>query len=116
MNGTAGASVAIVALPAEIDLTNCVEAATGLCVAIDNAGMVIADMTGTVFCDSSGVLMLLTVHDRAVAGGSELRLAIPPGGPVARVLAIIGVDRLLHIYASVADAVPAEPAAVQPTP
>ncbi len=36
-------------------------------------------MTGTQFCDSAGVHVLMGAHQQAVAGGGELLLVIPAG-------------------------------------
>jgi hypothetical protein len=63
--------------------------------AVCTHGLIIADMTGTAFCDPTGVRMLLTAHDHARASGSALR--------------IVG------IYASIEDAMPVQPCAHQPT-
>lgn len=106
---------AIVVLPAEIDVTNCDSVAKGLTGPIETATLVIVDMTGTVFCDSTGIQVLLAAHQRAMAAGCSLRVAVRPSGSVARVLSIVGVDRILAIYASVAEALPADSAAVQLT-
>ena len=96
----------VVALPAEIDVAN--SAATGLTLlgALDSPGLVIVDMTGTAFCDSSGIRTLLAAHDRANANGAELRIVIRPGSAVTRTMAILGVDRVLPIYTSIEAATP----------
>lgn len=105
----AGPPVVIVPLPSEIDVNNSTAAWAGLLDMLDNPGMVIADMTGTTFCDSSGVRMLVIARDRAAASGSTLRIVVSPDGPVARVLSIVGLDSVLPIYGSVGDAMPADP-------
>lgn len=94
----------IVALPAEIDLTNSASATAGLLDAASTAAIVIADMTATTFCDSSGTHSLITARSHAAALGSALRFAITPEGSVARMLALLGVDRMLAIYPTVQDA------------
>ena len=81
---------------------------------LDNRGLVIADMTGTTFCDSSGLRMLVAARDRAASSGSALRIVVTPDGPVARGLSILGLDRMLPIYPSVWDAMHAHPDASQP--
>jgi anti-anti-sigma factor len=115
MPGKPAGTPAIVALPVEIDLTNHAVAAASLLDALDNLGLVIADMTGTTFCDSAGLRMLLNAHQHASASGSTLRIVIRPGSPVARSLAILGTDRMLPIYASLEDAVRAQFGTSQPT-
>jgi len=99
---------AIVALPGEIDITNSAAIKASLLLVLDGPGLVIADMTSTTFCDSSGLRMLIVARDRAAASGCTLRIVIRPDSSVARSLAILGMDRVLPIYASVADAMPAD--------
>jgi len=113
MDGQSAGIPVVLALPAEIDVTNCDSVAVSLALSIDNAALVIADLTGTVFCDSSGMQVLFAAHQRAVARGCSLRMVVRPGDSVARVLALVGLDRILAIYDSVVDAMPARRAAIQ---
>jgi anti-sigma B factor antagonist len=90
----------IVVLPAEIDIANAAQVGDDLLAALGaGAAVVIADMTLTEFCDSSGIRYLLIAHDRAIASTAELRLVITSAA-VLRVLQTIGLDRLLRIYPS----------------
>lgn len=90
----------IVALPAEVDITNAAQAGDDLGAALSSgATVVIADMTPTDFCDSSGIRHLLIANDHAVASNAELRLVITSPA-VLRVLRVTGVDRMLRIYPS----------------
>jgi anti-anti-sigma factor len=107
MAGEAVRSLLIAELPDEIDVTNCDATAAGLLAAVSAPGLVIADMTGTAFCDSSGMRMLLTVHDRAQASGSTLLFAVRPGTGVARMMTLLGLNRVLPVYESVEAALPA---------
>lgn len=95
----------LVTLPAEIDLTNAPAIQAGLLAALDEPGLVIADMSGTTFCDSAGLRVLVIARDRARDRGSALRIIIRPDGSVARTMAILGLDRMLPVYASMQDAV-----------
>jgi anti-anti-sigma factor len=99
---------AVVALPGEIDITNSAVMKASLLAVLDGPGLVIADMTGTTFCDSSGLRMLIVARDQAEASGCTLRIVIRPDSSVARSLAILGMDRMLPIYASIEDAMPAD--------
>jgi anti-sigma B factor antagonist len=90
----------IVALPDEIDVTNAQSVADTLRAAFGpGVAVVIADMTRTVFCDSSAVRCLLLASKRAAEANAELRLVIEAAA-VLRVLRIVGIDRLLNIYPS----------------
>ena len=105
----------IVALPAEVDLTNQAAVADSLLDAAVNVSVVIADMTCTTFCDSAGMRMLHVVSDYAAATGSTLRIVVSPGSSVARALAILGMDRLVSVYTSIQDATRTPPRASQKT-
>lgn len=94
--------VAAVTLPAEIDVTNADTVRDELLAALNqNAILVIADMSRTNFCDSSGVSAIVQVFRRAVASGSAMRLVVSTPS-VQRVLSITGVDRLLDVFPSIA--------------
>jgi anti-sigma B factor antagonist len=113
--------VAIVSLPAEIDLANAELVRQDLLsVVAQGATRVIADMTATTFCDSAGIAALVRVVQQATARGSGLRLAASAPA-VTRVLALTGVDKLIEVCPSVATAmadlagqVAAEPAPAAP--
>jgi len=65
-----------------------------------DAGVVVVNMTGTRFCDSSGVNALVCAHKQAVAEGGELLLVRPASAAVLRVFVINGLDRLIPHFAN----------------
>jgi len=86
--------------PAEAECTVhqlCAETASG-------GSVLIADFTGTFFCDSAGLRHLLVAQDRAGAHGRELRVAVLPDGAIRHLLAITGLDQLLPVYESLEQA------------
>jgi len=94
--------VAVVTLPAEIDVTNADTVQDELLAALNqHAMLVVADMSTTDFCDSSGVSALVRVFRQAVASGSVLRLGVSTPS-VQRVLSITGVDRVMDVFPGVA--------------
>ena len=98
-------AVIALALPTEIDATNSLSHCAQLCAAIDDgAQLVIADMTGTQFCDTSGFRMLLIVSQIAADHGTQFRVVIKTGTAVHRTLKMMGIDQVLSIYASLPDA------------
>ena len=101
--------VAVVTAPGEIDITNAEGFRDALLSAL-NAGAagLIADLTPTTFLDSSGVTALVRAARRAAATGAALRLAVT-AAPVLRVLSLVGIDRLIQVHPSVADAVASLP-------
>ena len=96
--------VPVVAAPEEIDITNAPELRSALLLAAaDGPGTLVADLTRTRFCDSSGLHTLLAANKRAQAEGGELLLVIPSTA-VLRVFAITGIDRMIPNFTSLDDA------------
>jgi anti-anti-sigma factor len=97
--------VPVVTAPEEIDLTN----VPGLRAALQEAAAtgspaLVVDMTGTRFCDSAGLRVLVDAHKRAVAEGGAVVLAVPAAA-VLRVLEITGIDQVIPHFASLDEAV-----------
>jgi anti-sigma B factor antagonist len=91
----------IITLPPEIDLTNAdevLEMITAACA--PGVSVIIADLTGTTFCDSGGLQRLLQASRKAAAAGAELRLAISPDGAVSRIIELTGISQYLPVYFS----------------
>ena len=65
-------------------------------------------MTATKFCDSLGAKVLLKAHSQASHLDCQLRFALP-GGQVLRVLHLLGADKVIAIYPTVAEAATAPP-------
>lgn len=107
--------VPVVIAPEEIDSTN----ADGLRAALLHSAArgyatVVVDLTGTKFCDTSGLHVLVRAHKRALAEGGELRLVVPQA-TVLRIFTITGVDSVIPIYASLREALARTPAiAIRP--
>jgi len=91
--------LAVVALPAEIDMANAESVGERLGSAFTpGVTVVIADMTSTVFCDSYGMRCLVLAY-RCAGRPARLRLAVPDTR-VRQVLRLAGLDRLLPVYPS----------------
>lgn len=96
--------VPVLAAPEEIDITNAEALRLALITAAANGhGTLVVDMTGTRFCDSSGLHTLLAAHKRAQAEGGELLLAIT-AAPVLRVFALTSIDRMIPNFTSLDEA------------
>lgn len=98
--------VPVVAAPAEIDISNTPELRAALlaaAAAADGAGALVADMSQTRFCDSSGVHTLMAAHKRAQAEGGELLLVVSSAA-ILRMFAITGIDRVIPNFTSLDDA------------
>jgi len=99
--------VPVVAAPEEIDITNAEALRTALLKAATNGHRtLVVDMTRTQFCDASGLHALAAVQERTQAEGRELLLVIP-GTAVLRVFALIGMDRMIPNFTSLAEALAA---------
>jgi anti-sigma B factor antagonist len=104
--------VPVVTAPEEIDVSN----GEGLGLALLEAtarghATFVVDLTGTRFCDTAGLNVLVRWHKRALAEGGELRLVIP-SVPVLRAFAATGVDRVIPHFATVGEALEQTPAVV----
>jgi anti-sigma B factor antagonist len=98
--------VPVVAAPEEIDITNAPELRSALleaAAAANGHGTVVADLSRTQFCDSSGLHTLLAAHKRATAAGGDVLLVIP-GNAVLRVFTITGVDHIIPNFTSLEEA------------
>jgi anti-sigma B factor antagonist len=89
-------SQAVITMPGEIDAAN----AGQVCQALLSAArpevpVLIIDMTGTTFCDSSGVHAVITAYRQAAQTGTQLRLVATT---VRRIFTVIGADQLMPIY------------------
>ena len=98
---------AVVTLPQHIDSSNADQIREQLLWIINRgAAVLIVDLTGTVSCDYSGADALARAHHRAVANGTELRLAVI-ADVVRRVLSLSGLDRLVAVYSDLDGAIAA---------
>ena len=96
--------VPVVAAPEEIDITNAPELRSALLEAAPHGhGTVVADLSRTQFCDSSGLHTLLAAHKRARAAGDDMLLVIR-GHAVLRVFTLTGVDQMIPNFTSLEEA------------
>jgi anti-sigma B factor antagonist len=99
----------VVTVPDEIDAMNADEIREALLSATGpGVTTLIIDMSGTTFCDSSGVHAVITAYRQAALAGTEVRLV---GTKVLRVFALIGADQLMPTYPTLEAALADTPAA-----
>jgi hypothetical protein len=60
--------------------------------------VVVADLTGTTFCDYPGLHQLVVIHHLARISDVQLRLAMPADGTVRRWLEFLAHHRLVLAY------------------
>lgn len=108
---------AVVALPEHIGQANARQVSEQLLSVINRgADALIVDMTATISCDYTGAEVLLRARQRAIASGTEMRLAVTDS-VVRRALSLSGVDHLISSYPSLEAAIAArEPAAMARPP
>jgi anti-sigma B factor antagonist len=100
-------SLAVITMPAEIDAANADQVREALLSAArPDVPVLIIDMTGTTFCDSSGVHAVITAYRQAAETGTQLRLVATT---VRRIFTVIGADQLMPIYPAVEAAVAGSP-------
>ena len=88
----------VVTFPIEVDISNAPYAATWLLETLErHPEVVIADMSLTEFCDSSGVRILLVASKRMAEHGTELRIALP-SPRVRRTIVFADADNMLRLY------------------
>jgi anti-sigma B factor antagonist len=96
--------VPVVAAPEQIDITNAPELRSALLEAAAHGhATVVADLSRTQFCDSSGLHTLLAAHKRATAAGDDM-LLVMPGNDMLRVFTITGVDQIIPNFTSLDEA------------
>jgi anti-anti-sigma factor len=105
---------ALVTAAGEIDLTNAEGLRDALLAAL-NAGAqgLVVDMAATTFIDSAGVTALVRASRRSAATEATVRLAVTSPA-VLRVLNLVGIDQLIEVHPSVADAVASLPQRTEP--
>lgn len=91
---------AIVAFPGQVDVSNVDQLRDRLLSVINRgAGVVVADMTGTLSCDHTAMDAIARACQQAAVSGTQFRLVVTAPS-IRRVLGIEGLDRLVSIYPS----------------
>jgi anti-sigma B factor antagonist len=106
--GRAAVRMTVVTLPTEIDVGNAHRLSEDLQAAFaSGVTTVVADMTATAFCDTSGIRALVLAAKQGAANGTELRVV--PSARVLRAMTVMGLDGWLKIYPSLDEALPGNP-------
>jgi anti-sigma B factor antagonist len=96
--------IPVVETPEEIDITNAAELQAALHEAADQGhATFIVDMSRTLFCDTSGLHVLVLTHKQALALGGEVRLVGLNSG-ILRIFTVTGIDQVIPRFAGLDEA------------
>jgi anti-anti-sigma factor len=103
-----GEDVVVARLTGEIDLSNAGDVGEALSTAVPNTALgLVIDLTATAYLDSSGVHLLFDLAERLQRRQQQLRVVVPEGAPVRRVLRIVELDDTVPVTPTVEEAVAA---------
>jgi anti-anti-sigma factor len=98
--------VVVARLTGEVDLSNAAHVGDELSAAVPNRALgLVLDLAGTSYLDSSGVSLVFDLADRLRRRQQQLRLVVPAGAPLRRVLGIVDPGGALPIVETVDAAV-----------
>ena len=97
--------VVVARVAGEVDLATAGGIGSELSSAVPNQALgLVIDLTATTYLDSSGVSLVFDLSERLRRRQQELRLVIPEGAPLRRVLRIVDAAGSVPILATVTDA------------
>lgn len=86
----------LVSISGEIDLSNARDVMEVVGDAVrSGVSVVVVDLSGVTFLDSSGIAALFRLADRIRLSRQELRLVVPRGAPIRRVLELTRVTTVI---------------------
>jgi anti-sigma B factor antagonist len=98
--------VPVGAIHGEVDASNVADVGVELRGLVSNhSDQLVVDLTETTYLDSAGINLLFALGDELRSRQLTMRLVIPGETPIARMIAITGLNRVFSSYTSVADAV-----------
>jgi anti-anti-sigma factor len=101
-----GDDVVVARLSGEIDLSNAAQVGEDLGGGVPNSALgLVIDLTATDYLDSSGVHLVFDLAERLQRRQQQLRVVVPEGAPIRRVLRIVELDGAVPVLASVEEAV-----------
>ncbi|MGH3302832.1 MAG: STAS domain-containing protein [Streptosporangiaceae bacterium] len=96
--------LAVVTTPAEIDISNAGPLREALVsAAATGQRVIVVDMSGTEYCDSTGLNVLVRALAVADREGAELRLVMGGSG-LQRIMTVTGVAGMFRIYDTLGEA------------
>ncbi len=90
--------IQIVSVRGEIDLSNAIEVRDTIGrVASDEVSVIVVDLSGTDYLDSSGIAMLFRLAERLGHRRQELRLVVPPDSPIRTALELTNLPQTIAV-------------------
>jgi anti-anti-sigma factor len=93
--------VAIAIVEGEIDASNSAEIGRRLRALLTNRSMaLVVDLTPTTYLDSAGINLLFELGAELRERQQQLHVVVPPAAPIARAIAITGLDSAVPTHAT----------------
>ena len=109
-----GEEVAVARVAGEIDAANAGWAVTRLRGLLTNhSHTLVVDLSATTYLDSAGIAMLFELGEAMRLHQQELRVVVPPASPIARMVALTGLDHVIPVHGTAGEAL-AEAASQRP--
>jgi anti-anti-sigma factor len=103
---TAAGEVPIAALEGEIDMANAEDLRDSMLAAVTNrAPGLVMDLTSTTYLDSAGIHVVFELARRLHARQQQLRVVVPAGATIRRVLTLTNVSAVAPMHERRDDAV-----------
>jgi anti-sigma B factor antagonist/stage II sporulation protein AA (anti-sigma F factor antagonist) len=97
--------VVVARVSGEIDLASATTIGDELSAAVSNHALgLVIDLAGTTYLDSSGVSLVFELAERLRRRQQQLRLVIPEGAPLRRVLRIVDAAATVPVVPTVEEA------------
>jgi anti-anti-sigma factor len=100
--------VTVAAVEGEVDASNAPELGDRLRATLTNRSMaLVVDLSATTYLDSAGINLMFALAADLGERQQRLLLVVPPAAPIARAIAITGLDATVRTHPSRAAAVAA---------
>jgi anti-anti-sigma factor len=100
-----GEEIVVARVTGEVDLASSETVRADLAEAVPNTALgLVIDLSGTSYLDSSGVSLVFELAERLRRRQQQLRLVVPAGAPLLRVLRIVNAGDVVPIVETVEEA------------
>lgn len=96
-----GEDISIATVEGEVDASNAGEVGGRLRTLLTNrSSVLVIDLTETTYLDSAGINLLFELSAELEHRQQRLRLVVPPGSQIARIISMVGLDTLVATHAT----------------